>query len=128
MVLMAVLVWLTVFVGTYVVYPDYRAVPPTTVDTTTQSEELEQYPRYWLLASDDTAEWHRFGMEWKEHVAWIAPMLATVVAFAVLRYREALVTNNRARYIIMVLFFLSFAIAGIAGLLGALITKVAPIT
>jgi len=128
MVLMAMLVWLTVIVGTYVVYPDYRATPPTTVDTTIQSDELEQYPRSWLLASDDTADWHRFAMEWKEHVAWIAPMLATVVAFAVLRYGDALVENTRARYIIMVLFFLSFAIAGIAGLLGALITKVAPIT
>jgi hypothetical protein len=117
-----------VIVGTYVVYPNYRKAPPTTVDTTTQSEELEQYPRSWLLASGDTADWHKFGMEWKEHIAWIAPMLATVVAFAVLRYGDALINNKRARYIIMVLFFLSFAIAGIAGLLGALITKVAPIT
>src|SRR5947207_12287794 len=89
-VLMAALVWLTVIVGTYVVYPWYRANPPKTVDTTVQSEQLRVYPRYWLLASENTAEYHNFGMEWKEHVAWISPLLATIVAFAVIRYGKEL--------------------------------------
>jgi hypothetical protein len=125
--LMAVLVWLTVIVGTYVVYPWYRAKPPESVDATVQSEELAQYPRYWLLAGENTAEWHKFGMEWKEHVAWIAPFLATVVAFAVLRYGNELAKNKSARYMLIGLFLLSFALAGIAGALGALITKAAPV-
>ncbi len=125
--LMAGLVWLTVIVGTYVVYPWYRATPPETVDTTVQSAELAAYPRYWLLASEETAEWHRFGMEWKEHAAWIAPLLATVVAFAVLRYGDQLAQHKQARAMIIALFTLSFGIAGIAGLLGALITKAAPV-
>jgi len=127
MVIMAVLVWLTVIVGTYIVYPWYRARPPEGVDTTVQSQELRAFPRYWLLASEETAATHEFGMEWKEHVAWIAPMLATVVAYAVMRYRDELVNNSRARSYIMVLFILSFAIAGVAGVLGALITKTAPV-
>jgi hypothetical protein len=38
-----------------------------------QSEELAGYPRYYLLAAENTAEWHKFGIELKEHVAWIAP-------------------------------------------------------
>jgi hypothetical protein len=127
-IVMAVLVWLTVIVGTYVVYPWYRAAPPKSIDTKAQSEELRAYPRYWLLASEETAEYHDFGMEWKEHVAWIAPMLATVVAFAVIRYGKQLSQNRKARYMIIALFFLSFAVAGIAGVLGALITKAAPLT
>jgi hypothetical protein len=127
-VLMAVVVWLTVLVGTYVVYPWYRQAPPSSVDTKAQSETLRTYPRYWLLASEETAEYHEFGMEWKEHVAWISPLLATVVAFSVFRYGKQLVENDKARYMIIALFFLSFAIAGIAGVLGALITKAAPLT
>lgn len=127
-VVMAVLVWLTVIVGTYIVYPWYRANPPSIVATTAQSEELRAYPRYWLLASEQTAEYHNFGMEWKEHVAWLAPILATIVAFAVARYGKELSENSEARKMIMALFFLSFAIAGIAGVLGALITKAAPLS
>src|SRR5262250_3240322 len=63
-VVMAVLVWLTVIVGTYVVYPWYRAAPPKDLDQKVQSEALRDFPRYWLLASENTAEWHNFGMEW----------------------------------------------------------------
>jgi hypothetical protein len=127
-ILMVVLVWLTVIVGTYVVYPWYRATPPSGVDTKVQSDALKAYPRYWLLASEETAEFHDFGMEFKEHVAWISPLLATVVGYVVLRYGKELANNRRARSMVMILFFLSFAIAGIAGVLGALITKAAPLT
>ena len=126
-IVMASLVWLTVIVGTYVVYPWYRAAPPTTVDTKTQNETLREYPRYWLLAGPTTAEWHNFGMEFKEHVAWLAPLLATVVAFAVFRYNTALANYPEARRMIITFFAISFALAGIAGLLGALITKAAPV-
>jgi hypothetical protein len=124
---MAVLVWLTVIVGTFIVYPWYRANPPETVDKTAVSEELAQYPKFYLLASENTAEWHEFGMEWKEHVAWLAPFLATAVAFAVYRYGSELSKHKTARRMLMALFLAAFAIAGIAGLLGALITKAAPV-
>ena len=124
---MAVCVWLTVIVGTFIVYPWYRATPPEAVDTKAQSAELMDYPRYWLLASEETAEYHHFGMEWKEHVAWITPFLATAVAVGVFAYGKELSTDKRARYILMGLFILSFALSGVAGLFGALITKAAPI-
>jgi hypothetical protein len=127
-VLMAALVWLTVIVGTYIVYPGYRAAPPQGTDTSVQSDSLRAYPRYWLLASETTAEYHEFGMEWKEHVAWIAPFLATIVAYAVMRYGDQLVNNKTARNMIIALYILSFAIAGIGGALGALITKAAPLS
>jgi len=112
---MAVLMWLTVVVGTWVVYPWYR-------------EDVPESPRSTLLADVNTEEWHKFGMEWKEHVAWIAPMLATAAAFIVFYYRADLIKNQTARRIAMALFVGAFAIAVIAGVLGALITKKAPVT
>jgi hypothetical protein len=126
-VVMAIVSWLTVLVGTWIVYPWYRATPPEGIDQAVQSEALRDFPRYWLLAGEQTAEWHKFGMEWKEHVAFLAPFLATAVAFAVLYYGAQLVYRSDIRRAILVFFTLAFASAGIAGLFGALITKAAPI-
>lgn len=112
---MAVVAWLTVITGTWIVYPWYREDVPTS-------------PRSELLANPDTSEWHEFAFEWKEHIAWIAPLLATVVAFIVIYYRTDLIRNQTARRIAMGLFVSAFAIAVIAGVLGALVTKKAPIT
>ena len=124
---MAIVAWLTVITGTFVVYPWYRATPPEGIDRAVQSDELAAFPRYWLLANEHTAEWHSFGMEWKEHVAWIAPLLATAVAFAVLYYGASLVQRGDVRRGAIVFFSLAFVAAGAAGLFGAFITKVAPI-
>jgi hypothetical protein len=110
---MAVAAWLTVFTGTWIVYPWYREEPDGA--------------KFQLLADEATANWHEFGMEWKEHVAWIAPLLATAVAFAVVYYGRDLARNDRVRRWLMVFFAGAFAIAGVAGLLGALITKAAPV-
>ena len=121
--IMALASWATVISGTWVVYVWYRAKPPTG----TAGEALRAWPRYFLLANEKLAEWHTFGMEWKEHVAWFSPILATVVAYIVWRYRDQLAENATLRNILIVLFFLAFATAGIAGLFGALITKAAPI-
>jgi hypothetical protein len=120
-------VWVMVIVGTYVIYPWYRARPPDSIATTNPTEQLREYPYYWLLASSDTSDWHEFGMVWKEHIAWVAPLLATVVAFAALRHGPYLAAHSDARKMVIALFVISFAIVGIAGLLGALITKVAPV-
>jgi hypothetical protein len=111
---MAVVAWVTVITGTWIVYPDYREQVPTS-------------PRSVLLADPATEAWHTFGMEWKEHVAWLSPMLATVVAFIVLYYGVALARNDRLRRTAMTLFILAFATAAVAGALGALITNEAPI-
>jgi hypothetical protein len=117
---MAIAAWGTVITGTWVVYPWYRAKPP-------EGADLIDYPRYYLLADETLAAWHTFGMEWKEHVAWFSPILATVVAFVVWRYRGQLAQNHTLRKMMLALFVLAFASAGIAGLFGALITKAAPI-
>jgi hypothetical protein len=60
---MAVVAWVAVIVGTWIVYPWYRAVPP---EGTT---DLTAFPKSLLVASPNTADWHNFAMEWKEHVA-----------------------------------------------------------
>lgn len=118
---MAIVAWVTVVTGTYIVYPWYRAKPPE------GTEDLSAYPRSLLLATPGKEEWHRFGMEWKEHVAWASPILATAVAFIVLYYGSQLIVDKRLRYATMALFVLSFIAAGVAGGLGAFITKAAPL-
>ena len=48
-VLSTVLLWLTVIVGTYVIFPPYRATPPSGVT------DLREFPRALILASASTA-------------------------------------------------------------------------
>ncbi len=112
---MAIVAWLTVLTGTWIVYPWYRDAAATS-------------PRNQLLANAATADWHKFGMEWKEHIAWIAPMLATAVAFTVIYYGAQLIRRGEMRRALLMLFTLAFAAAGIAGLFGAFITKAAPVS
>src|SRR3989304_293632 len=46
---MAAAAWLTVFTGTWIVYPWYRAEPTKLgIPTDVQSEALKDFPRYWL--------------------------------------------------------------------------------
>jgi hypothetical protein len=111
---MAIIAWLTVITGTWIVYPWYRDPAPDS-------------PRSQILANPNTAGWHDFAMEWKEHIVWISPMMATAVAFIVVYYGTDLIRNERLRRISLVLFVLAFAFAAVAGLLGALITKAAPV-
>ena len=110
---MAVVAWLTVITGTWIVFPWYRAADATS-------------PQSVLLADPARALWHSFGMEWKEHVAWLAPLLATSVAFVVIYYGPRLAQEPKVRQALMVLFTLAFATAAVAGLFGAFINKVAP--
>jgi hypothetical protein len=114
-VAMAVAAWGTVITGTWIVYPWYR-------------DPAKDSPKSIILADPNTADWHDFGMEWKEHIAWMSPILATVVAFVVVYYGAALIRHDRARRAVMTLFVLSFVFAVIAGAFGAFITKVAPVS
>ncbi|MBI4338201.1 MAG: hypothetical protein HY683_10285 [Chloroflexi bacterium] len=120
LVAMATLAWLTVLTGNYIVYPWYRAKPPSGAD-------LAEYPRSFLLSRPSTAEWHRFGMEWKEHVAWVAPILATTVAFIAIYYGPRLTADRKLRRTVVALFITAFAAAAVAGIFGAFLNKVAPI-
>ena len=54
-------------------------------------------------------------------------MLATAVALLVTYYGTRLVTNDRIRWTLIAMFVTAFAAAAIAGVFGALVTKVAPV-
>jgi hypothetical protein len=119
-VVMAALAWLTVLTGTWTVYAWYRAEPPP------QATSLVAFPKAYLLAHPNLAVWHDFAMEWKEHVGWLAPILATAVAVMALRHRDVLTGEWRVRRLVVGLFSLAFVAALIAAALGAAINKVAP--
>jgi hypothetical protein len=116
---MAVLAWVTVISGTWLVYPGYRATAPAGAD-------VAGHPKDWLLSDGSTAWWHTFGMEWKEHVGWLAPFLATAVAVTVLRHRDLVRRDPRVRRLLGLLFVTAFAATAVAAGLGAAINKVSP--
>jgi hypothetical protein len=120
-VLSAVLLWLTVIVGTYVVFPPYRVTPPAGVT------DLSEFPRARLLASPSTAWLHTFAMESKEHMPWIASMLTTAVAFVAVRYRSAVLQNASLRNVSMALLAISLALVGFVSLIGVFVNKAAPL-
>lgn len=115
------LAWTAVLIGTYVVYPWYRAAPPP------GTANLASFPQAFLLASGATAGWHRLGMEWKEHLAWIAPIAATVVAYVMTRQRSAMKAYAQLRKAVITFAVVAFVSAAIAGLFGAMINKHAPV-
>jgi hypothetical protein len=130
---MAIAAWATVITGTWIVYPWYREALAGEDSAGCEGLQVpgeECSPRDFLLsnASRQTEDWHKFGMEWKEHIAWLSPMLATLAAFLVFYYGPVLARNRTARRLVLVVFTGAFAAAAIAGLFGALITKTAPIT
>jgi hypothetical protein len=119
--LTAVSLWLTVLVGTYVNFPPYRAAPPAGVT------DLDRYPRSLLQSTPDTAWLHSFAMEIKEHVPWIAVMLATAVAFVAMRYRAKLLSDARMNRMATALLAICFVLVSAVALLGVFINKVAPL-
>jgi hypothetical protein len=118
---MVVLAWLTVFSGAYIVYPWYRAVPPEGIT------DLTEYPRRLLLSSGKTSEWHNVGMEWKEHVSWIAPISITMVAYVIKKYGRAFSRLQHMRTAVLTFAVVAFAATGIAGAFGAFLNKYAPV-
>lgn len=121
LVFSAAALWLTVIIGTYVTFPEYRATPPEGLT------DLARYPRSLILSNPDTAWLHSFAMETKEHVPWIAAMLATGVAFTSVRHRSLLARDPRLRRMATTVLAICFALAAAVGVLGVLVNKVAPL-
>ena len=117
---MVALAWGAVLSGAYVVYPWYRAKPP-------QGADLADYPKYLLTSSHHTSAWHSIGMEWKEHVAWLAPIAMTMVAFIFLRYGRSLSRFPEIRTAALVFVLVALVATGVAGGFGALLNKYAPV-
>jgi hypothetical protein len=117
----AVTLWLTVIVGTYIVFPPYRVTPP---EGTT---DLTAFPRALILGNPETAWLHAYAMETKEHVPFMAAMIATAVAFVALRYRASLLRDDRLRGISSALITICIVLVAYVALLGVFINKVAPV-
>lgn len=117
---LSVVAWAAVITGTYLVYPGYRAKPPE------GAENLAYYPKEALLADHNTAFWHDFGMEWKEHIGWLTPFLATAIAFIVIRYGRRVTTDPPVRRAMAGLFTVAAGGALVASGLGAAINAIAP--
>jgi hypothetical protein len=116
---MAIVAWLASAVGTWFGYAGYRAkVPP--------GGNIAMYPREYLLNSPQLAFWETFAMEWKVHIGWTTPFLATAVAFTALRYRRRLVADRLVRKVMTIMLLLAFAGALVAAGLGAVINVTAP--
>ncbi len=118
--LISILTWLTIIIGTYIVYPWYRANPP-------QGADIALFPRSFLLADPKLSWLHNFGMEWKEHVAWLPPILVTSVTFIVAYYGNRLLDHPKILKALITAISISVFTIIIAVVLGALINKAAPV-
>ncbi len=121
LVAMAVVAWITVLTGAYVIYPWYRAAPPP------GTTDLAGFPQRLLMASPSTIAWHSIGMEWKEHVAWLAPISITMAAAVFIRHGRNLRRHPQLRNAVLCFVLVSFVAAGIAGFFGAMLNKYAPV-
>lgn len=132
---MAVVAWATVITGTWIVYPWYREQLSTVGENEFAGcagallPSATCSPRDFLRSevSGSTAQWHEFGMEWKEHISWAAPLLATAAAFLVLYYGPRLISRPWIRAVTIVMFVAAFGAAAVGGAFGAFLNKVAPI-
>lgn len=121
LIAMTVLAWTAVLTGAYVIYPWYRAVPPP------GTADLAMYPQHLLMTSPSTMAFHSIGMEWKEHVAWFAPIAITMVTFVFIRYGRELGAHRQLRRAVLGFAVASFVAAAVAGFFGAMINKNAPV-
>ena len=95
--------------------------PPGTANLTLM------FPQRLLMSNPTTIGWHSLGMEWKEHVAWFAPISITMVAFVFIRYGRDLKNHPQLRATVLSFALASLVAAGIAGFFGAMINKYAPV-
>ncbi|HET7633080.1 MAG TPA: hypothetical protein VFK16_12315 [Gemmatimonadaceae bacterium] len=121
LVLVALALWLTVLVGTYITFPAYRATPPDSL------ADLARYPESLIKSNPGTVWLQSFAMEIKEQVPWIAAMLATALAFVSVRYRFRLLHDAALRRLSTYLLAVCFLLVAGVSLLGVFINKVAPL-
>jgi hypothetical protein len=118
---MVLLAWATVLTGAYLVYPWYRAIPPA------GTTDLADFPQRLLMSSPKTSGWHDLGMEWKEHVSWLAPIAMTMVAYVFAKYGPALTRQRQIRTAVLAFTVVAFFATGVAGAFGAFLNKYAPV-
>lgn len=118
---MVVLAWFAVLSGAYIVYPWYRALPPP------GTTNLAGFPQKLLMSNPATIGWHSLGMEWKEHVAWLAPIAVTMAAVVFFEYGRDIRRHPQLRNAVLGFVCISLVAAGVAGFFGAEIDEHAPV-
>jgi hypothetical protein len=111
---MAGMAWVIVLIGLWILLPWY-------------AEDTPDSPRSRLLADPGTKQWHEFADVWKTHVAFMAPILATAAAALVVYYGPGLARDRISRNLVLGLVLAAFSVASIAALVGALVTRAAPL-
>jgi len=132
---MAVAAWGAVITGSWIVYPWYRVKLAPVGDNAYAGcadaivPNASCSPRDFLKSnvSGQTDLWHNLGMEWKEHVSWAAPILATAAAFLVVYYGPRLISRPWLRAAVITMFVAAFAAAVVGGAFGAFLNKIAPV-
>jgi len=132
---MAVAAWGAVITGSWIVYPWYRVKLAPVGDSAYAGcadavvPNAACSPRDFLKSnvSGQTDLWHNLGMEWKEHVSWAAPILATAAAFLIVYYGPRLIARPWLRAAVIVMFVAAFAAALVGGGFGAFLNKIAPV-
>jgi uncharacterized membrane protein len=66
-------------------------------------------------------------MEWKEHVAWLVPIVITAAAVVAIRYARDLRNQSQLRSVLLGFVAATLLAAGIAGFFGAMLDKNAPV-
>lgn len=113
--------WAAVLSGTFLVYPWYRAKPPAGAD-------LHSYPKALLLADPARASLHTLGMEWKEHIAFLAPIAFTMLAYVLSRYGADALKQLRLYRVLLAFSATALLATAVAAGAGALLNKAAPVT
>jgi hypothetical protein len=79
------------------------------------------------MASPATAGWHDIGMEWKEHIAWFAPICLTATVYLFATYGGRLRQHKGLRGAVFGFAALALVATGVAGFFGAMLIKYAPV-
>ena len=66
-------------------------------------------------------------MEWKEHVAWVAPIAMTMVAYVAMKYRRSIAQHRNMRIAVLTFAVAAFLATAVAGSFGAFLNKYAPV-
>ncbi len=112
---MIVVAWAAVAVGTWVVDPWYH---------------LHQTgsPLFLLDARPHMTFWTDIVLEWKERISWTAAVVASGAGYMAVYWGDELLWNRRARTALVALFGIAFAGALVSGVIGMLLTKIVPVT
>jgi hypothetical protein len=66
-------------------------------------------------------------MEWKEHIAWVAPITMTMVAYVFTKYRATLPCFPLLQKAVLSFTIIALLAVGTAGWFGAFLNKHAPV-